>query len=98
MIDAIGEAAMHATFRTNYSSVAQENELVARKNDQMKAHRPVEKSNGNQKSDMNLQYFEEGTTTKNNLEDGRIIVEKYDEDGKLLRKTPPGYLPLGETA
>ena len=98
MINAIGEAVMQATVRANYSSVAQEKELVAQKNDQMKAHRPVEKSEGDQKSEMNLQYFEEDTTTKNNLENGRIVVEKYDEDGKLLRKTPPGYLPFGETA
>ncbi len=98
MIDAIGEAAMQATVRNNYSSVAQERALVAQKDDQMKAHRPVEKSEGDQKSEMNLKYFEENTTTKNNVENGRIVVEKYDEDGKLLRKTPPGYLPFGETA
>ena len=98
MINAIGEAAMQATVRANYSSVAQEKELVVQKNDQMKAHRPVEKSDGDQKSEMNLQYFEEDTTTKNNLENGKIVVEKYDEDGKLLRKTPPGYLPFGEMA
>jgi len=98
MINAIGEAAMQSTVRANYSSVAQEKELVAQKNDQIKAHRHVEKSDGDQKSEMNLQYFEEDTTTKNNLENGRIVVEKYDADGKLLRKTPPGYLPFGETA
>ena len=98
MIDAIGEAAMQATIKTNYSSVAQERAFVTQKDDQMKAHRPVEKSEGDQKSEMNLKYFEENTTTKNNVENGKIIVEKYDEDGKLLRKTPPGYLPFGETA
>ena len=32
------------------------------------------------------------------LEDGKLIVEQYDEDGKLVKKTPPGYLPFGETA
>lgn len=98
MINAIGEAAMQATVRASYSSVAQEKELVAQKDDQMKAHRPVEKTDGDQKSEMNLQYFEENTTTKNNLDSGRIVVEKYDEDGKLLRVSPPGYLPFGETA
>ena len=98
MIDAIGEAAMQATVRNTYSSVAQEKALVAQKDDQMKAHRPIEKSEGDRKSEMNLKYFEENTTTKNNVENGKIVVEKYDEDGKLLRKTPPGYLPFGETA
>ena len=98
MINAIGEAAMQATVRANYSSVAQEKVLVAQKNDQMKARRPVEKSDGDQKSEMNLQYFEEETTAKNTVENGKIVVEKYNSDGKLLRKIPPGYLPFGEVA
>jgi hypothetical protein len=38
---------------------------------------------------MNLQ-------TRNQFEDGVLIVEKYDEDGRLVKKVPPGYLPFGE--
>jgi len=38
----------------------------------------------------------EGTTTKNVIENGKLIVEQYDRHGKLIRKTPPGYLPPGE--
>ncbi len=30
------------------------------------------------------------------VEDGEITINVYDSSGKLLRKTPPGYLPLGE--
>ena len=37
----------------------------------------------------------EGTTTKNVIENGKLIVEQYDRHGKLLRKTPPGFLPPG---
>ena len=37
-----------------------------------------------------------GTTTKNVIENGKLIVEQYDRHGKLIRKTPPGYLPPGE--
>ena len=36
------------------------------------------------------------TTTKNVIENGKLIVEQYDRHGKLIRKTPPGYLPPGE--
>ena len=39
----------------------------------------------------------EQTTNKNVIENGSVIVEQYDRHGKLLRKTPPGYLPPGET-
>ena len=38
----------------------------------------------------------EQTTTKNVIENGKLIVEQYDRHGKLIRKTPPGYLPPGE--
>jgi hypothetical protein len=38
------------------------------------------------------------TATSNSLEDGRIIIEKYDENGKLIKKKPPGLLPFGEMA
>jgi hypothetical protein len=36
------------------------------------------------------------TKTKNVIENGKLIVEQYDRHGKLIRKTPPGYLPPGE--
>ena len=38
----------------------------------------------------------EGTTTKNVIENGKLIVEQYDRHGKLIRKTPPGFLPPSE--
>ena len=41
---------------------------------------------------------DEGTTTKNVIENGKLIVEQYDRHGKLIRKTPPGFLPPGEKA
>ena len=39
----------------------------------------------------------EQTTNKNVIENGSVIVEQYDRHGMLIRKTPPGYLPPGET-
>ena len=38
----------------------------------------------------------EDSITKNVIENGKLIVEEYDRHGKLLRKTPPGYLLPGE--
>ena len=32
------------------------------------------------------------------LDGGKIIIEKYDEAGKLVKVTPPGYLPFGKIA
>jgi hypothetical protein len=39
---------------------------------------------------------DEETKTKNVIENGTLIVEQYDKHGKLICKTPPGYLLLGE--
>jgi hypothetical protein len=38
-----------------------------------------------------LQY---NTTTKNVFRDGNLLVERYDQNGKLIRITPPGYIPF----
>jgi hypothetical protein len=54
-----------------------------------------DKNTENAKSGKDDQKVEE-TTTKNVIENGKLIVEQYDRHGKLIRKTPPGYLPPGE--
>ena len=54
-----------------------------------------DKNSENEKSIKSDQKVE-GTTTKNVIENGKLIVEQYDRHGKLIRKTPPGYLPPGE--
>jgi hypothetical protein len=95
MINAIGEATVHQIVRANYYHGIFEKDLVAQKTDRVRRQRPVEQSDDSRKSEMNLQ-FQENTKTKNSLEDGNLIVEKYDEDGRLIRKIPPGYVPFGE--
>jgi hypothetical protein len=98
MIDAISDAAMQHTIRANYNSENQEQAVIAKKNDRIREKRPVEKSEKSLKSQMNLRD-EQDTKAKNIIEDdGEIIVEKYDKDGRLIRKIPPGYLPFGEMA
>jgi hypothetical protein len=97
MINAIGDAAMQHTIRANYNSENQEQAVVIKKNDRLREKRPIEKSESSSKSQMNLRD-EENTTAKNIIEEGQVIVEKYDEEGRLIRKIPPGYLPFGEMA
>jgi hypothetical protein len=47
---------------------------------------------------MNLKKEEE-TIRKNKMEDnGEIIVEEYNENGEIVRKTPPGYVLGSEMA
>jgi hypothetical protein len=51
-----------------------------------------DKPGENSKSGKSDQRIEK-TTTKNVIENGTLIVEQYDRHGKLIRKTPPGFLP-----
>ena len=97
MIDAIGEANMQQIMRANYNSDLADKNLAAQKSDKVREQRPIEESDDGQSAEMNLQ-FKENTKSRNSLEDGKLIVEQYDEDGKLVKKTPPGYLPFGEMA
>jgi len=97
MINAIGEATMQQFVRTSYNAEVFDKDHEIQKTAKIKEQRPVEKSDGSQKSEMSLQS-EDNMKTRNSLEEGKLIVEKYDEDGRLVKKTPPGFLPFGETA
>ena len=96
MINAIGEATMQQFVRQGYTAETYSRDLEARKTDKIKAQRPIEKSEDSQKPGLDMQT-KENIKSRNSLEDGKLVVEKYDEDGKLVKKIPPGYLPFGET-
>jgi hypothetical protein len=97
MINAIGEATIQQFVRTSYNAEIFAKDHEVKKTDKINEPRPIEKSDDSQKSQMGLRS-RDNMKTRNNLEDGKLIVEQYDEDGKLVKKTPPGYLPFGETA
>ena len=97
MINAIGEATLQQFVRTSYNSETFGKDQDIKKKDRIKKQRPVEGSEDGQKSEMSLQS-QDNTATANSLEDGQIIAEKYDENGKLIKKTPRGYLPFAEMA
>ena len=97
MINAIGEATIQQQFtRTSYNSETYDKDLAVRKTEKIREQRPVEKGDDGQKPEMNLQS-QANLKSRNSFVDGKLIVEKYDEDGNLVKKTPPGYLPIGET-
>ncbi len=41
---------------------------------------------------------EQRTTTKTVVNDRKLVVEKYDQSGRLIRMTPPGYIPFDHVA
>ena len=97
MINAIGEATIQQTIRTNQHLSENERELSQIKDEQVRQQRPVEKTEEGSTTEMGNEQFEQ-TTFRHTIEEGQIIVERYDAEGKLVRITPPGYLPFGEIA
>jgi len=97
MINAIGEATMQQFVRSNYNSETYDKDLEVQKASKVKEHRPIEKSDDGQKPEMDLKSEQE-MQTRLNLEDGQITVESYDDSGRLIKVSPPGYLPPGKTA
>ena len=95
MINAIGEATVQQFVRTSYNAETYNKDLAVLKTDKVREQRPVEKGDDGKKPEMNLQS-QANLKSRNRFVDGKLIVEKYDEDGNLVEKNPPGYLPIGE--
>jgi hypothetical protein len=95
MINAIGEATLQQFVRTSYNSETFSKDLAIQKTDKVRKQRPVEEGDDGQKTEMNLQSKGD-MKSRNSFVNGTLVVEKYDEDGNLVKRTPPGFLPLGE--
>jgi hypothetical protein len=97
MFDIVGEASVQQMPRGGMSASGTEKDASVHKAERAREARPVEKPDQSEKSRAEA-GADEKAKTRNRLEDGKIIVEKYDEDGRLVKRTPPGYLPFGEIA
>ena len=99
MINAIGDSTVHQAVRLQPSAAVAEREEEGRKTMQASVQRPVERADDSQHSGMNLKDEKKSeTTSRQRIEDGQVVIEKYDRQGKLVKKTPPGYVPFGEMA
>ncbi len=94
MINAIGEATMQQFVRSNYVSGTYDKDLEGQKTEKIREQRPVEESEKGHRPEMDMKS-EEDLKSRNILEEGKLLVEKYDGNGRLIRVTPPGYLPPG---
>lgn len=99
MINTIGEYTVQQTARVHQGTTVVDKEAVVQKSMQTSVPRPVEKSNDSRHSHMNQKDEEKSeTTTRHRIEDDQVILERYDQRGKLVEKVPPGYVPFGEIA
>jgi len=97
MFGAIGESAVHQIPRGVGYSSGTEQDAVVQKAEQVIQARPVENSGDSGKPKADSQG-DDALTSRNRLEDGKIIVDTYDGDGQLVKVSPPGYLPPGTKA
>ena len=95
MINAIGEASIQQIMRTNHNNVVYDKEIIEQKATQVIQKRPVEKTDDSPRSKMDTQR-QDIARTRNTIEDGKVLLEKYDKHGKLIQRIPPGYVPFGE--
>ena len=99
MINTIGEYTLQQAVRVNHGTTVGNKEALVQKSMQTSVPRPVEKSNESRRSDMKQNDEEKAeTTSRHRIEDGQVILERYDQHGKLVEKVPPGYVPFGEIA
>jgi hypothetical protein len=97
MFDIVGESVAQQMARVGAPAGGTDRGASAQKVEAVRESRPVEASNQSDPARSEA-GADEKTKTRNRLEDGKVIVEKYDEDGRLVRRTPPGFLPFGEIA
>jgi hypothetical protein len=95
MINAIGEAALQQGVRLSASGSVQQQETELKKTEKLREYRPVEKSEASPAPELEMES-DERPKKRTVIEHGEIIVEKYDAEGKLVSKTPPGYVPFEE--
>ncbi|MFO7985555.1 MAG: hypothetical protein R6U38_06790 [Desulfatiglandaceae bacterium] len=81
--------------QANAHNVVREQVHVTQETEKIRENRPVESAQDSleTKSRDQGETRRETTIDENNV----IVVEKYDEQGKLVAKIPPGYIPLSET-
>ena len=99
MINTIGESTVQQAVRSHQVTTGGDKEAMVQKTMQACVPRPVDKANDSRHSEMHQNDEEKSeTTTRHRIEEGQVIVERYDRKGKLVKKVPPGYVPFGEIA
>jgi hypothetical protein len=96
MLEVIGETTGKERFRSDSYSNGTGKNVITQEAEPMREKRLVEMLKTD-KSANSVGATDERTRNRTSFEDGEIIIETYTEDGKLVKITPPGYLPFDKT-
>ncbi len=97
MIGAISDFNQQYNLKINYFYDLRDQIRIADELNQTGEKRKIERTNHSMQSDYKFQP-KYNTTTKNVFVEGKLLVERYDKNGKLIRITPPGYIPFDYNA
>ncbi len=87
MLDTLGEATARIATRVATQVAGTENDQVLQQVEKIREVRPVEKAENGQGTELKKEQKE--PSTKYNIEDSKIVFEKYDKNGNLIVKIPP---------
>ena len=96
MLGIIGEATGQEGFRTDSYISGTGKDVINQGAEQMQGTRLVEMLKAGESANSEG-GTDERTRNRTKLEDGKIIIETYTEDGQLMKISPPGYLPFDKT-
>ena len=87
MIELASEATVQQVTRADQNQAFNHKEATQQEAQKVLAERPVEKSE--ESTQAKAADKQDGTETRYNLENNRIIIEKYDANGYLILQMPP---------
>jgi hypothetical protein len=96
MLGIIGETTGQERFRTDSYSNGTGKDIIIQEAVHKRGTRLVEMLKAGESANSEG-GADERTRNRTKLEDGKIIIETYTEGGKLVKITPPGYLPFDKT-
>ena len=78
----------------NHNSIMKAQAHIVQENEKVRERRPVESAEDSPAAELK---HDEETRRKTIIDENRVIVvERYNEEGELVNRTPPGYVPLSE--
>lgn len=93
MLHIIGNGTSQETFRAGSYGIGNKKDMIIQEAIPKRETRLMEMLNAGEGAD-SKDCANEPTRNRTKLEGGEIIIETYTEDGKLVKITPPGYLPF----
>jgi hypothetical protein len=101
MLDSVGPSSIQNLGRPENTVVAQEKKALIEKEEKVKADRPVEAAQEGAEAKQKAvaeEAEEKKKKSAHTFEEGRIIFEKYNNNGDLIFRLPPAKKPVDEMA